>query len=368
VSEPENPQPAGAQLATTPQTAATRTRGIARAGRAALVTLAVVSIAAQSTVIASAGWAAANPRIVTDTVTVWQFDSTPAVSGYATRAAMSERGRFLFYASTPRVLAGGAFDAFCSREQADVGVLGCYTLADKRIYLYDIVNPDLADFEVVVAAHEMLHAAWDRLTADEHQALGVLLEEAFAAVDPASELGLRIASYEEYDASSRIPELYAILGTELAELPDELELHYVEYFDDRSVVVSLWQQVEAIFDELDQKLTQLSADLNTLAATITAERASAEQTAATLKVDIIAFNERANRPGAYSSSSAFDRDRQVIVDRQVALTAAIAATNVLVDNYNALREQFTVLNDEAQALNRDLNINPQPIDEVAPAP
>jgi hypothetical protein len=87
-----------------------------------------------------------------------------------------------------------------------------------------------------------------------------------------------------------------------------------------------------------------------------------------LKADITAFNERANRPGAYSSSSAFDRDRQVIVDRQVALTAAIAATNVLVDNYNALREQFTVLNDEAQALNRDLNINPQPIDEVAPAP
>jgi hypothetical protein len=347
-----------------PATTRTRTRSAARAARSVLITLAVVSIAAQSAVIASTGWAAANPRIITDTVTVWQFDSTPAVSGYATRAAMSERGRFLFYASTPRVLAGGAFDALCSREQADVGVLGCYTLADKRIYLYDIANPDLADFEVVVAAHEMLHAAWDRYTADERQAVGVLLEQAFTAVDPASELALRVASYEEYDASSRIPELYAILGTELAEIPDELELHYAEYFDDRSVVVSLWRQVESIFDELDQELERLSTELNTLAATITTERASLEQIAVALKVDIDAFT----RPGAYSSASQAEPDRLLLVDRQTAVTAAIAATNVLVDNYNALREQFTVLNDEAQALNRDLNINPQPIDDVTPAP
>lgn len=331
----------------------------ARAGRAVLVGLAAISIVAQSALIASAGWAVANPRAVTDAVTVWQYDPTPAISGYATRAAMSERGRFLFYASLPEVVPGDAFDAVCSRDEPDVGVLGCYTLADGRIYLYDITNAELDAFEVVVAAHEMLHAAWDRLSPEEQSALAAPLEEAFAGVGPESELVTRIASYEEFDPTSRIPELYAIVGTELAEVPAELDEHYAQFFDDRSVVVELWQEVEAIFTALEAELDRRGAELDLLAAEIDAEQAAAEQTATALEADIAAFNERASRPGGYTSQSAFERDRQSLLDRQTALTASIDATNAKVDAYNALVEEFTALNEQAAALDKDLNIDPQ---------
>lgn len=332
-----------------------------RVGRGILLGLAGVSIIAQVAVIGAVSWAVTNPRAVTDAVTVWQYDPTPAIAGYVARSGMSERGRFLFYASTPSIVEGDAFDALCSRDQPDIGVLGCYTLADGRIYLYEITNLELQAFEVVVAAHEMLHAAWDRLSTAEQAALAELLEEAFATVDPDDELVSRIASYEDFDPASRIPELYAIIGTELADLPDALERHYATYFDDRAAVVAQWEQVEAIFLELEAELDRLSAELDRLAAEIEAEQVAANQAAATLEADIAAFNDRASRPGGYTSQSAFERDRQALITRQSALTASIDATNLKVDAYNALVDEFTALNEQAAALDKDLNINPQPL-------
>ena len=38
------------------------------------------------------------------------------------------------------------------------------------------------------------------------------------------------------------------------------------------------------------------------------------------------FNARASRPGGYTSQSAFERDRQALIDRQNSLTARIEAT------------------------------------------
>lgn len=323
-----------------------------------LIALAAISIAAQSLLLASAGWAVANPRAVSDAVTVWQYDPTPAISSYATRAGMSERGRFLFYASLPEVVPGDDFNAVCSRDQPDVGVLGCYTLTDGRIYLYEITNVELEAYEVVVAAHEMLHAAWDRLTPDAQTALADDLEQAFATIGSDGELARRIASYEDVDPTSRIPELYAILGSEVADLPDDLEQHYAEYFDDRGAVVELWQQVEAIFTALEKELELLSTEINRLAAEIDAEQAAADQTATALEADIAAFNEQASRPGGYTNQSAFERDRQALIDRQAALTAAIDATNAKIIAYNALVDEFTALNEQAAALDKDLNIEP----------
>lgn len=320
--------------------------------------------------IGTAGWAIAHPRTVNDLVAYWQYDPTPAIAGYATRAGMSEHGRFLFYASTPRVLPDGEFDRVCAGVEVGIGVLGCYTLADGRIYLFDITNVDLDEFEVVVAAHEMLHAAWSRLSEDEQAALVEPLEEAFATVPADSELIERIAAYEAADPESRIPELYAIIGTELATIPDELEVHYARYFDDRAQVVALWKQVEAIFLELEAELERLSGELERLFAEIEAEQAAAEKAAAALEDDISAFNARASRPGGYVSQAAFQRDRQALLNRQAALTRSVDATNAKIDTYNALVEEFTALNEQAEALGKDLNIDPEPLapEESAPAP
>lgn len=338
-----------------------RSRG-SRIGRGVLIGLAAISIVAQGAVLSGAGWAAANPRLVADAVTVHRFEPPVAISALATDADMSERGRFVFYASVPELVPAESFDLYCSRDEPGIGVLGCFTFAEARIFLYDITDADLEPFEVVVAAHEMLHAAWDRLSAEERLALEAPLEAVFAQLGPDHELVERIASYEAFDPSSRIPELYAIIGTEIAELPEVLEVHYAEYFDDRSVVVGIWQQIEAIFVELETELERLGAELEALAAQIDAERQAAERDATVLEADISAFNARAERPGGYTSQSAFERDRDALLARQNALNAQIDATNATIDTYNALLDEFDALNEQAAALNRSLNIDPQPIE------
>lgn len=326
--------------------------------------LAVLSMVAQAVVLAGAGWAVANPRLVSDAVTVHRFEPPATIAALATAADMTDRGRFVFYASVPELVAAERFDLLCSRDEPGIGVLGCFTFAEARIYLYDITDDALEPFEVVVAAHEMLHAAWDRLSLDERLALEAPLEEAFADLGPDHELVERIASYEAFDPSSRVPELYAILGTEIDPLPELLEVHYAEFFTDRSVVVETWRQIEAIFIELETELERLGSQLESLAAQIDAERLAAESDAAQLEADISAFNARAARPGGYTSQSAFERDRDALVARQTALTARIDATNATIDAYNSLLEEFTALNEQAAALNRALNIDPQPIEST----
>lgn len=311
----------------------------------------------QSAGLATAGWALANPRQVTDLVTVWRFEPSAEIADLSARAAFSERGAFLFAASTPELVPAERFDLLCSRDEPGVGVLGCYTFAESRIYLFDITNDELAELEVVVAAHEMLHAAWDRLTVEQQSELKQPLENAFAGLGPEHELVERIATYEAIDPQSRVPELYAILGTEIAQLPAELEQHYSEYFDDRQVVVGLWSGVNAIFVELERQLEQLNTELERLSSEIDDEQRAAEREAERLEADITAFNARADRPGGYTSQSAFERDRDALIDRQNDLNDRIDATNVKIEQYNALVEQFNELNEQAAALDRDLNID-----------
>ncbi|MER3389562.1 MAG: hypothetical protein RJQ01_05970 [Microcella sp.] len=339
---------------------ARRDRG-ARAGRAALLGLAGICIAAQGLVLGGAAWAVANPRLVDDQLTVWSYEPDPAIVEYADRAGLSDEGRFLLYASVPEILPPERFDLFCSFEETGLGVLGCYTLADGRIFLYDVTNDELDGYEVVVAAHEMLHAAWDRLSVDARDALAVLLEADFAALGPEHELVERIAEYEALDPSSRIPELYAILGTEVPALAPALEEHYARYFDDRSLTTELYAQVAAVFDGLEERLQNLSDELDARFAALEADQAAYAAAAAALERDIGAFNDRASRPGGYTSQSAFQADRQALVDRQSALEAERESLNAAVDEYNALLDELEELNAEAAELNRSINVDAEPL-------
>lgn len=349
-----------------------RRRRRSRVGRGILIGLASLAIGAQLGVIAAGAWAAANPRIVADRVTLLTTDLDATVAAYADRAGLSREGVELLHVSFARIVEPDRFDEFCSRDEPGIGVLGCYTLADGRIYLYDVENAELAALEPVVAAHEMLHAAWDRLTADEQDALAPLLEQAFAALGPQHELVERIAAYEADDPGSRIPELYAIIGSEIADVPAELEAHYARYFADRSAVTALNAQVVAVFADLEQRLTSLSDELTALGARIDAEQAAYDVDAAALEADITAFNERAARPGGYTSQSVFLRDRDALIARQSELQARLDATNALVGEYNAGLDELEALNAEADELNRSINVELVPLEEgdevEAPAP
>ena len=263
-----------------------------RVGRAVLVFLAVVAIGAQATVAWGAQWVVDNQQWVRDRAVALQFEPSAELVAHADAATLTSEARIYLWASLPEIVPQDEFDLYCSRDEPGIGVLGCYRLAEKRIFLYDVTDERLQAMEPVITAHEMLHAVWDRFDQNTRGELGLLLEDAFASLPANHPLRERIDIYEQKDANSRIPELYALMGTEITPLPDALESHYAQYFSDRSQVVALADQVYAVFEGLSGELERLADDLRARSEIIDQRKAQYELDAAILGADIDVYNDR----------------------------------------------------------------------------
>lgn len=331
----------------------------AKVGRAVVALFAVVALAGQATLAWGVTWAVDNHQWLSDRAIARQFEPSPELLSYASRAQLSAEGEVYFYASRPRVVPALEFDNYCSRDEPGIGVLGCYRLGEQRIYLYDVTDERLEAMEPVIAAHEMLHAAWDRFSAGDKQRLGTWLEDAFAALPADHPMRDRIASYEDYDPDSRIPELYALLGTEVPDLSPELEDHYATYFADRNQVVALAAEVYNIFDTFGDQLDALVADLDQRLSVIDAKKAQYELEAEILGADIAVYNDRVSRYNAgedVDGAENFDAQRIDLVTRQDRLRAERREIEALIDEYNSLLDELNVLNQELGELNQGINI------------
>lgn len=102
--------------------------------------------------------------------------------------------------------------------------------------------------------HEFLHAVFARLPESEQRNLGFKLEEFYQAnktyLDRYTNLTadgyyyIRHPDYDIYDfeeiwVPNRHTEMYAIFGTEVFDVPSDLEEHYSQYFQDRKATFDL---------------------------------------------------------------------------------------------------------------------------------
>jgi hypothetical protein len=191
---------------------------------------------------------------------VQEYTPTSGIEKITQRAGMSERGVFLFYASRPSIDDASAFNVHCERREATAAVLGCY--ANRMIYIYHVQNKELDGIQEVTAAHEMLHAAWDRLSQSERDKLRSLLEAAYNQLKT-PELEDRMAYYDRNQPGERLNELHSILGTEAADVGDALESYYAKYFTQRSKVVMLHQGYQKVFAGLQGRTDMLRSQLET---------------------------------------------------------------------------------------------------------
>lgn len=338
----------------------------AKAGRALIALVALVALGAQGGVAWGATWLVDNEQSLKDQLIAYQFDPSEDLVEYVEQAGLSTTGELYLMASVPEIVPSYEFDRYCSRSEPGIGVLGCYTLRDRRIYLYDVTDPRLVSMEPVVAAHEMLHAAWARLSPEEQEGLALLLEEGFATLPADHELRTRIQNYEDDNPASRIPELYSILGTEIRELPAELEEHYALYFDDRIRVVELAEEFYRVFETLVAERDQLLENLESRGAEIDGLQFTYEETAGVLRVDVDAFNERASTPGGFPSRSEFEAQRSALIERQDRLRGLRSALLEKIDEYNLLLEELNRLNSELGELNRGINVTLKEKEELSP--
>ncbi len=337
-----------------------------RMGRGLVALIALGALALQGGVAWGATWVVDNEENLKDRLIAYQFDPSDDIKRYVEEAGLSAIGELYLMASLPQVVPAYEFDRYCTRSEPGIGILGCYTLRDRRIYLYDVTDPRLGSMEPVVAAHEMLHAAWARLSTQEHEELAVLLEQGFATLPADHELRSRIQTYERDNPASRIPELYAILGTEIRVLPSELEEHYAIYFDDRSKVVQLAETFYRVFETLVTERDQLVANLESRGAEIDGLKFAYDEANAVLKRDIDAFEVRRTTPGGFPSESEFLATRAALIERQNRLRGMRNSLLEKIDEYNALLEDLNRLNSELSELNRGINITLEEQDELSP--
>ncbi|MFM9876445.1 MAG: hypothetical protein ACKVOG_01165 [Rhodoglobus sp.] len=321
-----------------------------------------VAVVVSGAVVAGVGWIALNQQRVTDQFAVWQYTPSTDVGAYADRAELTDEGRFLFYASRPVVASDRAFNDVCSAHQEDVGILGCYLPSTKQIHLYDVTDDRLDGLEEVVAAHELLHAAWDRMSAAERDSLAPLLEAEAAKLADDVDFAETLAFYARTEPGERLNELHSIIGTEFASVSPELEAHYAIYFADRGAITALHEQSNRIFLEQAAAVAALNAQIDGLAASIDADYAAYNAAYDELNSDVDAFNVRADA-GDFSSQAQFDRDRAALIQRQNALDADYATIEARVAEYDSLVAQLDALNAATEELNAAINIAPHPAAE-----
>ncbi|HEX7259503.1 MAG TPA: hypothetical protein VF272_01065 [Candidatus Saccharimonadia bacterium] len=185
------------------------------------------------------------------------------VAELADKATMTENGRRIFYRAKPQMLKDRpSLVKSCRVEGEKTIELGCY-LSTNQIFLLNIQQPDLKDEEIVTAAHEALHAVYDRMSNKERREINTRLRAAAATITDSS-LAERLSAYRQLEPGEEDNELHSIIGTEYPNLSPELERHYLKYFTNRAQIVSYSQSFNQRFDGLHKQIVQLDAEIQAI--------------------------------------------------------------------------------------------------------
>lgn len=299
------------------------------------------------------GLAALNWQAIYDEVQYQRYDPTPAIEQLANDTTMKKHARKLFYAQRPALEDQAAFNQHCTHNEETI-VLGCY-IRNSGIYIFDVKDERLAGVEQVTAAHEMLHAAYDRLKNGEKTRVNSLLNEAYKDVD-----NQRIRNtIEEYRkrGDNVTNELHSILGTEVRDLPFELEAYYQKYFDNRAKVVGYAEAYEKVFDEPQAQLDQLLVQINDLKGQLASEKASIEALEASLK----AQEQQMQSQRQQGQIEAYNAQVGGFNAKVATLQQEIAAYNQKVENLNSLIQIYSQLSDTQAELYQSLNSQAAPV-------
>jgi hypothetical protein len=281
--------------------------------------------------LTSSFWVFAHRQDIFDWWRLSSYKPAASIAALADATTMIGRGRELFYVSDPQVNEREAFNGNCNSLGEEGLVLGCYKL--QRIYIFNVADPRLNGVKEVTAAHEMLHAAYERLDGPDKAKVNKSLETQLAAIQN-ERLQALIKLYNEHEPGELLNEMHSILGTEFGNLSPELETYYKRYFSDRAKVVALANGYEAIFTQSKQRIASFDAELDALKAQIEAGNKELEHQKATLEASSAQLDSlRRDDPAAYNQAVPA-HNAKVRTFNNLA-----TATRNLVEKYNTLVQQ-----------------------------
>jgi len=235
-----------------------------------LVVLAVVV-----TVVGAAVWLMSDDARSEDSPIVKLFpgllapppELSPELADLAGRMHLTPEGRDVFARTLPRFAAAAEVADVCGRSSHgddDGSTLGCFTglgdaRSEDRILIYRPADERLASSIVSVAAHELLHAVYVRMTTAEQERVSDLLTAAVARIAADDPVHEQIAASVGDDHRSLATEQFAYLGSQIrldVTFDAELEEVYARTFADRTALVDTHDQAVALLDEVRASVEQ----------------------------------------------------------------------------------------------------------------
>ena len=266
----------------------------------------------------------------------------------ADNSFMNNYGRKLFYINDPQIQEKKVFYNSC--REAEAVVLGCFKPRDG-IFLLEVTDERLAGVEEVTAAHEMLHAAYQRLGYNKKQEINSLLKKTYNELDDEN-IKEKIDLYLESGADTN-NELHSILGTEVADLPAELEQYYSQYFTNRAGVVALSDKFENVFTSRRLKVDELDGQLSSIESQVKANN----QKLVELEQSI---NQEAARLEALLAENKIEEYNQGVASYNNSLIpyrTLQSETRGLIAEYKTILTQRNNIAIEVQELSKPLNSN-----------
>ncbi len=211
--------------------------------------------------------------------------TSPAIQRLAEESLMTPAAQRLFYRQYPTIESKATFLEQCRVPDKSI-MLGCFVRRGRtgKIVVQQVTDPRLKGTMEVTAAHEMLHAAYERLSHDRREDLGKRLTKAAKRVED-TRLKSVLDDYKARDLALYQNELHSHLGTELRNLGDaKLEQHYQRYFRDRSRLVALAQRSGSVLKQLDDQAAQLKPQIEQLEAELQQLEPQIKRSEADLKV------------------------------------------------------------------------------------
>lgn len=283
------------------------------------------------------------------------YNAPATVAQLAVQTTMDAYARKVFYVNRPEIESKDNFYRVCPHNGGEkTVVLGCYHSDQRGIYILQVTDSRLNGVEQVTAAHEMLHAAYARLSTKEKSYVDGLLMDYYEHGLHDQRLLNTIAAYKESEPDDVVNEMHSVFGTEVAHLPKPLEDYYRQYFTNRQKVAAYAAQYEGAFTSRQQQVSQDDASLAGIKSQIDGNEAEL-QTQKQAITDDQSQLDVLKQSGDYSKYNAGVPTYNNKVD---AYNALVDETRTLIAQYNQLVAERNNIALEENQLVDDISATP----------
>ncbi|MBR3368282.1 hypothetical protein IKG45_00620 [Candidatus Saccharibacteria bacterium] len=308
--------------------------------------------------LGAVAFAIINFQALKDTYFAMTFSPSNEISEIEKSLELTDKGHRIFFASSPVINTADDFNQNCKSAGEDVSTLGCYN--GQRIYIYNIDSEELKGIKESTAAHELLHAVWQRLSTADRENLIPTLESVYEKSSEDFKKTLKT-----YDESAKTEEIYVRSATQIKSLPENLEKHYAEIFEDQDRIVDFYESYIAPFNAIEQETEALHAELDEIMARIEQGRADYDVRSTNFSTAVTEFNDCASVAGCFASNYAFSTRRSELLAEQSSLNDLLNSINADIDLYNSKAELYNSKVIHGRELNSIINSKQPEIEQIA---